>query len=104
VVYLAGFALWNSEPPTQKDSSEKDKGWKVTITNRMIWWGQLSGFEAARFEVVLQNPESCDSGIQNRGIKVILGQAPVGGALGGQWTSQWLHLLQTRPDRHFLSG
>jgi hypothetical protein len=54
----------------------------------MIWWGQLSGFQAVRLEVVLQNRDSYDSGIQKKDVKVIFERAPVGEAFGGQGKSQ----------------
>ena len=65
---------------------------------------RLSGLQAVRLEVVLQNRDSYDSGIQKEAVKVILEWDPVGEAFGGQGKSQWSHLLQTRPDRHFPSG
>ena len=62
---------------------KKTKGQMVALTNRMIWWGLLSGFQAVRLEVVLQNRDSYDSGTQNKSRKIILGQAPVGEAFWG---------------------
>ena len=53
----------------------------VTLTNRVIWWG---GYQAFRLEVVLQNPDSYDSGIQYECERVLLGNAPVGEVFWGQ--------------------
>jgi hypothetical protein len=60
--------------------TKKTKGQMVALTNRVIWW---RGYQAFRLEVVLQNLNSYDSGIQYKGMRVILGQAPVGEAFWG---------------------